>query len=155
VRTLIVSLGNPLCGDDGAGPRVIERLAREPLPAHVELKDMQAPGIDLLLHLDGVDTLIVVDACATADEPGTVIELDKEGLFSLRLEPRSSPHQPSLLETLRLARTLASEPRAIHLIGIAARSFDLGTPLSLAVEAAVEPAARAVLALIADQTGMR
>jgi hydrogenase maturation protease len=137
-----------LRGDDGVGPRVVERLRAEALAADVELRDLHAPGIDLLLYLDGVDTLIVVDACATTDAPGTVCTLDKEALFALPIEPGANAHQPSLLDTLRLARTLASEPRRVFLVGVAARGFELGAAITPEVEAAVEEAVRAVLQVV-------
>jgi len=150
MTTLIASLGNPLMGDDAAGPRVLELLAARDLPPHVILKDLHAPGIDLLFHLDGVHSLILIDACATNDPPGTLHVLDQDHLAQLPLEPRSSPHQPGLLETLRLARILGHAPPHVHLIAIAASRFDFGAPLSPEVEAALIPAVSKALGLVYD-----
>lgn len=148
MKTLVASLGNPMMGDDAVGPRVVELLRQRPLRGDVELRDLQAPGIDLLMYTEGVDSLVLIDACALDLPPGTVVVLDKEQLRALAVEESGSLHQPSLLETLRLARALGREPARVTLVGIAARSFEFGAPLSAEVEGAVGRALDAAVALI-------
>ncbi len=148
MKTLIASFGNPLMGDDAAGPRVLQLLSTYALPPHVVLKDLHAPGVDLLFHLDGVDSLILIDACSTNDPPGTLHVFDRDLLDQFPVEPRSSPHQPGLVETLKLARILGQAPADIHLIAIAASRFDFGASLSSEVESALLPAAETALHLI-------
>jgi hydrogenase maturation protease len=148
MSTLIVCFGNPLMGDDGFGPRVLEMLAGQPLPAQTVLKDLQAPGVDVLLHLEGVDRLILIDALASGGQPGTLRTFDRDTLLEIPVDPRSSPHQPSLLETLHMARALKLLPESIHLVAASARRFEFGAGLSAEIEAALPAAVEAVLGLL-------
>ena len=145
---LVGCFGNALMGDDALGPRVLELVAREELPPQTVLRDLQNPGVDVLLHLDGVGRLILIDALASDDAPGTLRVFPRETLLELPVDPRSSPHQPSLLETLHMARALNLLPEEIHLVAISARQFELGAPLSAEVEAALPEAVGAVLSLL-------
>ncbi len=148
MSTLIACFGNSLMGDDAFGPRVLERLEAAPLPAGTTLKDLQAPGVDVLLHLEGVERLILIDALASDDEPGTLRVFDRETLLEIPVDARSSPHQPSLLETLHMARALNLLPAEIHMVAVAARQFELGAGLSAEIEAALGAAVEAVLGLL-------
>jgi coenzyme F420 hydrogenase subunit delta len=62
----VFGCGNPLFGDDGFGPAVIDRLARHPLPEKVRLIDA---GTGIREHL--LDYLL-----APAERPGTLIIAD-------------------------------------------------------------------------------
>lgn len=148
MSALVACFGNSLMGDDAFGPRVLERLAAMDLPPATTLKDLQAPGVDVLLHLEGVELLILIDALASSDAPGTLRIFDRETLLEIPVDPRSSPHQPSLIETLHMARALALLPERIHLVAAAARSFEFGTGLSPEVEVALPAAVDAVLGLL-------
>ena len=59
---LILGVGNPLLGDDGAGIRAIEMLAERDLPPNVELQEAGTPGWGLPSWLDGRSSVILVDA---------------------------------------------------------------------------------------------
>lgn len=148
MSTLIACFGNPLMGDDAFGPRLLELLSAHPMPPDVILKDLQAPGVDVLLHLDGVDRLVLIDALASDDPPGALRIFDRDTLLEIPVDPRSSPHQPSLLETLHMARALNLLPARIHLVAMAASRFDFGAGLSAEIEAALPAALQAVLALL-------
>lgn len=148
MSTLIACFGNPLMGDDALGPRLLELLAAAQLPAGTTLKDLQAPGVDVLLHLEGVDRLILIDALASDDPPGTLRVFDHETLLDIPVDPRSSPHQPSLLETLHMARALDLLPAKIHLVAVAARQFEFGEGLSADIEASLPAALEAVRGLL-------
>ena len=62
-RTLVIGLGNPLMGDDGAGVAALERLRDEwELPPEVELVDGGTWGMNLLPLVESAPRLILVDA---------------------------------------------------------------------------------------------
>lgn len=147
-RTLIAALGNPLMGDDGAGPAVLEELRRRGAAARARLHDAGAAGVDLLLELDGVETLVLLDAVCSGDPPGTVRVLEGDGIRRYAEERGLGSHQPSLAGTLRLAEQLGLLPRRIAVVGIAARQFGLGAGLSSEVAAAVPAAADAAARLL-------
>lgn len=146
--TLIAALGNPLMGDDGAGAAVLEELRRRGVPAGVRLYDAGAAGIDLLMELEGVNTLILLDALASEDPAGTVRVLEGEEIFHYAEGRGMGSHQPSLAGTLRLAGRLGLMPARVAVVGITARQFALGAGLSQEVADAVTRAADAVQALL-------
>lgn len=148
MSTLIACFGNTLMGDDAVGPAVLELLKIEALPPGTTLRDLQNPGVDVLLHLEGVQHLILIDALASDDAPGTLRIFDRETLLEIPVDPRSSPHQPSLLETLQMARVLQLLPEQIHLIAISAKNFNMGETLSGEVLAALPMAVDAVRRLL-------
>lgn len=148
MSTLVACFGNSMMGDDGFGPRVLEMLRAGALPEGVALRDLEAPGVDVLLHLEGIGKLILIDALASDDAPGTLRVFDRETLLEIPVDTRSSPHQPSLLETLHMARALGMLPERIYLVAVAARQFEFGAGLSAEVEEALEPAVAAVLGLL-------
>ncbi|MCX7603719.1 MAG: hydrogenase maturation protease [Bryobacteraceae bacterium] len=143
-RTLIAALGNPLMGDDGAGAAILEELRRRGAAARARLHDAGAAGGDLLLELEGVETLVLLDAGCSEDMPGTVCVLQDEEILQYAEQRGMGSHQPSLADTLRLAGRLSLKPRRILVVGIAARQFGLGAGLSPEVQAAVAEAADAV-----------
>lgn len=142
-RTLIAALGNPLMGDDGAGFAILEELRRRGAGARARLHDVGAAGIDLLLELEGVETLILLDAIVSDDPPGTVRVLEGEEGLGYAGGRGMGSHQPSLRDTLRLARQLGMMPGRVAVVGIAASQFHPGAGLSPDVARAVAEAASA------------
>lgn len=140
-RALIAALGNPLMGDDGAGPAILSELARRGAEKRARLCDVGAAGADLLIELESEDVLILLDAIAGADAPGKVRVFRGEELFRYAESRGGGSHQPSLADTLRMAERLGMRLKHLALVGIAAQQFELGEGLSPAVAAAVPLAA--------------
>ena len=64
-RILIAAAGNVFMGDDGFGPRVIQKLGAERLPDGVKSVDFGVRGMQLLYELaNGWDAAILVDTVA-------------------------------------------------------------------------------------------
>ena len=70
--------------------------------------------IDILDHLRGADRLIMIDACRSGGQPGTMIRLDG---FDQCIEGGrgQSTHGISLIHALRLAHTLGRLPQQVIL----------------------------------------
>jgi hydrogenase maturation protease len=150
-KTLLVGLGNPLNGDDGFGPRVLERLqtAAQDLPPDVTLVDA---GTDLLNHIEsfaGYDRILLVDAILDPERklgsPGRVAVLSEEAFLSWS-ETSQSAHQVSPLTGIKLFRVLhpAADTR-IHLVGLFVDQIS-HSPLYL-TEERIEEAIAAIHAL--------
>lgn len=80
-RILVAGIGNVFFGDDGFGVEVVRRLAAAPVPRGVEIRDIGIRGVHLAFELlDGVAKLILVDAAARGEAPGTVslVEIDRD-----------------------------------------------------------------------------
>ncbi|MBO8195119.1 hydrogenase maturation protease [Streptomyces oryzae] len=157
-RTLVAGIGNIFLADDGFGVEVVQRLARHPLPAHVQALDVGVRGVHLAYHvLDGCDTLILVDAVHRGGAPGTVrlIEVTEQDRAAPDGVPVLDGHRMSpdavlaLLETLREG-TGGSGPRRVLVVGCEPAELTEGIGLSPPVAAAVDEAVQLVLRLLAD-----
>ena len=137
-HTLVVGCGNPLCGDDGVGPAVVARMLELGLPAGLRCVDCGTAGIDAALAMRGHDEVVVVDACRSGSEPGTLFEVAAEDLA--RLPPKVDIHVFRWDHAVALARSLGDvdEPRKISAYLVEGRSFAVGTPLSPEVDRAVD-----------------
>jgi hydrogenase maturation protease len=150
-RVLVMGVGNPLMGDEGVGPRVVEFLrSRWTFPSNVEVVDAGTMGFTILNMLQDVDFLVVVDAIdGTGHEPGTVLSLSAEDMAPNQV--MHSLHDARLTDVLDAARLMGLEPEvtcvAVQIAGIEHWELEL-TPV---VEAAVEPAANAVVDILATR----
>jgi len=134
----VLGLGNTLLSDEGVGVHALERLrAGYAFPAHVRLLDGGTKDIELVGWLDGVDRLLVIDAVAADEPPGTLIRLAGAEIPShpgLAL----SPHQMGLRDLLAALELLDRTPAEIVLWGIEPASLEAGVGLSPAVAAQID-----------------
>lgn len=156
-RVLVAGLGNIFLGDDGFGVEAVHRLAGHPLPPGVESADIGVRGMHLAYQLlDGYDTVVLLDATARGQVPGTVYLI--EGAEAAEPETgaalidghRMTPDAVlALLDTLS-AGTGGAKPRRIVVVGCEPARVDEGIGLSDAVAASVDEAVAVVLGLLAD-----
>lgn len=144
---LILGIGNPLCGDDGAGPLAVERIGAGPPPG-CRLATAHGDPAAILSHLMGADCAVLLDACRSGAPPGTLLCVDVGA--GGRLPPRAglSSHGLGVPEALALARSLGMLPRRCLVLAVEGIAFAPGDPMSPAVRAALpafaEAACRAV-----------
>lgn len=86
-KTLILGLGNVLMGDEGIGVHVVRALEKRSLPPNVECLDGGTGGFVLLEPLQNAARIILIDAAADGNPPGTVT----------RTTPRFSSDYPPTL----------------------------------------------------------
>ena len=103
-RVCIIGIGNTLMGDDGVGVRVAEELLSRDLGAGVDVVNGSTDGMALASHFMGAETVIVIDAIATDDEPGSVYRFtpDDVGMTSLRPHSSHGISVPSIMMAARL-----------------------------------------------------
>ncbi|MBI5198128.1 MAG: hydrogenase maturation protease [Nitrospirae bacterium] len=120
--TLVLALGHPFAGDDGAGIAVVETLKQGPLPPDVRVVVAQNPA-DLFHLLPGVRKVIVVDAVTGYGQEGEIFLLPPDLFMETRAIPVSS-HGLGVLEALRIAQIVKPEdfPQQVMILGIAIRS---------------------------------
>ncbi len=142
MSALVVGIGNRSRGDDGVGPEVASRVAELGLPG-VEVVVYDEP-LGLVEHLAVHDDVVVVDATAPRDDPGSVHVL-RVGSDPLRREsPAFGSHGLGVAEAVELARALRRLPRRLTLVGVEALSFGVGAPISAQVGDRIDEAVRAV-----------
>lgn len=134
-RPVVIGLGNPLMGDDGAGLAALAALRGEGR-VEAELVDGGTWGMNLLPVLESADHVLLLDAIDQGTRPGTVIELDGPEIPRF-LGVKLSPHQIDLREVLALAELRGTLPRQLAAIGIQPARIELGTSLSAPVAAAI------------------
>jgi hydrogenase maturation protease len=142
MSSAIIALGNPLMGDDGAGPAALECVRRKCLPAGAALVDAGTPGFRLLHILADVDVAVLVDAADFGGTPGEIRSFTPSEVRSLRSVPLSS-HQDDVLQLVALAVRLGQCPRQVAFCAI--------QPARIAPVQALTPAVAAGLPALAEE----
>lgn len=132
---LVIGIGNPLRGDDGVGPTIVEILKARGLPG-ARLMTCHGDGL-LLIETWKNKGVMLIDAATSGAHPGTVYRFDAlrrplPAGFSLY-----STHAFGIAETIELARTLDQLPSHLVIYAIEGRNFAMGAGLSPEVERAV------------------
>lgn len=117
-RARIICIGNPLAEADDAGPAVHARLAREALPAGVELVEGALRGLDLVGLVEGSERVAFVDSVSGWAEPGEVVVLDGADLEAV--EPVRYGHAAGFAYLLRALPHLLGRPVPLRVIGLEA-----------------------------------
>jgi hydrogenase maturation protease len=143
-RCVVVGVGNAYRGDDGVGLAVAERL-REAVAAGVEIVTCEQEASRVIDAIEGRDAAVLVDASSSGAAPGTIHRFDASAEPVPARSFRSSTHAFGVGEAIELARALGKLPATVVVYGIEGARFTAGEGLSPAVDAAVEPAANAVM----------
>ncbi|MDX3311739.1 hydrogenase maturation protease [Streptomyces sp. ME08-AFT2] len=151
-RTLVAGIGNVFLCDDGFGVETARRLAERELPARTEVVDIGVRGVHLAYQLlDGYDTLVLVDATARGEAPGTlyVIEHDVAGVTPSPAAAAMDGHRMTPDTVLALlgalcAGTGTEPPRRVLVVGCEPASVEEGIGLSAPVSDAVPRAVRLI-----------
>jgi hydrogenase maturation protease len=148
--TLILGIGNILMTDEGVGAEVTRRLEAS-LASDNSLCFMDGGTLSFTLAGPIGDNrrLVVVDAAALGDVPGSVRVFEGEAMDrQLRAHARSV-HEVSLADLMDMARLSDTLPSRRALIGIEPKVVDWGEHLTPEVEAAVPVAMRLIRELLA------
>lgn len=143
MSTLVIGVGNPDRGDDGAGIAVLRRLRSRRAPG-ARLRECRGDASDLLAAWKGVERVILLDAALSGAHPGTVHRIEAhleplvEGLRS------ASSHGWGLAQAVEQARAQGRLPRSVVVYAIEGRAFHPGRDLSPSVRLAVERVERRV-----------
>jgi hydrogenase maturation protease len=141
----LIGLGNPLRGDDGIGPRVIEELNRIELPAGVTALDGGTGGLDLLNALEGWARVIIVDAADVGREAGQFVRFAADQVRLAQADDPLSLHQAGLAEVLALAGALERQLPPTVVFGVQPERIGWAQGLSRPVEDALPALLEAIL----------
>jgi hydrogenase maturation protease HycI len=136
-KIVVLGVGNPDKGDDGAGPLCLE-LLKQALPADVEARLLIIDGREVPesqtgpIRRFGPDLTVIVDAAVGGHAPGTVFVVGKDGISDNEV----STHRISLLYLVRyLEESIGSR---VLVVGIEPVTLAEGAPMTPAVARAVE-----------------
>jgi len=136
---LVLGLGNSIMTDDGFGVKVVNTLSsRYHFQGEISLIDGGTLGLDLLPHLEEVESLLIIDALDMRAEPGQLFRIEGEDVpraFSSKL----SVHQMGLQDLLAVAELQGHVPKHLVVWGVQPKSIEMGTELTATVETAIEP----------------
>lgn len=148
-KITLIGIGHPFRGDDALGPLIIEKLSAQ-LPNFVETKTSQGDMAELLNWFDQKDTVMIVDAIQTnQNPPGTCYQFNHSDVTQLSA-CRVSTHAFDLGQTLALADNLGILPVATIIFGIEAQHFGHGQTLSAPVADAVPKLSKLIMQAIKD-----
>ena len=134
--TLVLSLGNPLRGDDGVGSAVLEALSASTcLPENVILLDGYRGGLLNALLCQEYGRVIVVDAALLGELPGSWkrFTLDDARLVQIDLSSCKTLHNASLAEVLALADALGITLPEVVIYGVQPEEIEWSISLSESV----------------------
>ncbi len=131
MKRMVIGVGNPTRGDDGAGLEVARRVVS------VDAHQARSGSYELMDVWEGADEVIVVDAARSGAPPGTIHRFDAHdaplpgGLLA------TSTHSVGVVETIEMARLLGRLPERVVVYGIEVSSLGPEVGLSAKVEQAV------------------
>lgn len=137
-RVVILGLGNVLMGDDGLGPRVIERLEAEyEFGRDVTLMDVGTPGLHLVEYLIDADVLIVIDVAKGDGRPGELHRYRGSQMLPSPPAWRLTAHDPGLKEALWTLQLHGRAPSQVLLLAVIPAKIEIGLGLSPRVQEAI------------------
>jgi hydrogenase maturation protease len=148
-ETVVIGLGNVVLSDDGLGVHAVRRLReRYEISPGVELIEGGTAGLLLLPYVTDARRAILIDAIDGGARPGTLVRLAGEA-WATAFAIRMTPHDVGLADLLGALRLTAAWPEELVLYGAQPAATDVGSELSAAVAAALDPLVDAVAAELA------
>ena len=144
-RVTIAGIGNILMGDDGIGPYVARILEAHYDFEDAQVADLGTPVLDFPDHLDGSETVLIIDAVENRKQPGTITVYTKADMIRNGVPVRTDPHSPALSEMMLRAEFTGIGPKNAVLVGITVKACAYYTPISEEVKEAVPAAIEEVL----------
>jgi hydrogenase 3 maturation protease len=132
MRGLVITVGNEMKGDDGAGPLLARLLSHSPLEAWevIDAGTMPEDYIHRIRRLKP-DLLVLVDAADMGLEPGSVRLLSEEEVAEQFI---LTTHNLPLSFFIHAVREIV---HGIRFIGIQPGNISFGAPMTSAVRSAV------------------
>ncbi len=147
MRTLVVTLGNALMCDDGAGCAVGEILRQR----GIRVEHLGSDPFMLHSVYRGEDVIVIVDAARGGVGPGEVLVLHGDDIFERACAPIADAHHMGVVDALRLMRELSLIEHAdIFMVLLGVERVEEGEGLSMAATRAVERGAAIVQEIIRE-----
>ena len=149
----MAGVGNLFLGDDAFGVEVVQEILRSNAPLDARVMDAGIRGMHLAYELlDGYDALILVDAMAHGEVPGTVSIFERgwrDGEDERSARAAGNAHDLDPESVFALLARLGGRIERTFTVGCEPEQLDEQIGLSPCVAAAVPPAVRAVRDLVA------
>ncbi len=123
-RPVLIGIGNRDRGDDSIGPLVADAVRGRTDRVVTIVREGDLAVLPLLWEDD--DDVLIVDACRSDDEVGSVHRIDPD---ELPIGVELSTHGVSVAEAIQLADRLGRRPARLRMLGVTGRDFGFG-PIS-------------------------
>ena len=142
-RVVVLGVGNELLKDEGIGVYVARELARQTITFPVEI--IEAGTVpDCWQGDEPIRKLVVIDAVYGGGEPGSIYRFTPEDVeFESCL--KTSTHQISLVDSLKLSEVTGNKPEKTVIIGVEPKEVAWGTALSEELRSRIRDVVRIVL----------
>ena len=135
--TVVVGIGNPFRGDDGAGWAVIDALEAKKID--VPLYKQRGDITELLDLFAEYSNVFLVDACT-----GVNLRIDIHEQSIPEDNPQTSTHGMGIAQAIAFAKNLNLLPKKLILYAIAGKNFNIGDPLSPSLDLEINRVAKAI-----------
>ena len=155
-KILVIGLGNPILGDDGAGWVVAHEVETHLGESeYVEVDCLALGGLSLMERMIGHQRVILIDSLNTGQRPpGSVVTFTLEDLVDLTHGHASAAHDASLKTALDVGRNLGvilPADKDVYVVAIEAQHvYDFKEELSPVIAAAMPAAVQQVLTLLKE-----
>jgi hydrogenase maturation protease len=134
-RPLILGVGNLLMGDEGIGVVAVRHLENAGLSSRADLVDGGTGGVHLLGFFRDRSRIILIDATADHQPPGTVSLIQPR--FASDFPPSLTAHDIGLKDLLESAALLGDLPEVdlitISIGGLSAMTMEISRPVAAAL----------------------
>ncbi len=144
-KLLILGIGNLVMGDEGVGVHVVQQLEKEELPDFVTCLDGGTGAFFLLEQMQEADRIVVIDAAAFPDEPGSIRIVQPQ--YSSEYPRTMTAHETGLKDLLDWFNLMGKTPN-VRLIAITIDPGQTGEPLAIGLTPPIEEAKKKALALV-------
>lgn len=127
---ILIGVGNPLRGDDGAGREILRRLKSCLRRDRVAFAECSGDGADLMSTWEGYGRVYFFDAVMNQGKPGRVHRWDANEQAIPSDYFRYSSHAFSLAEAIEMGKVLDRLPGAAIIYGVEGLSFEHGERLT-------------------------
>ncbi len=141
---IIIGIGNPYRGDDGAGWAVIDALASTIPPAIKTIK-LRGDVVELLDAFANYPAVYLIDACYMDALPGFWQRLDAHCTPLPPERAQTSTHGLGISQAIDLAKALDQLPPKLIIYAINGDHYNMSLTLSPPVAQAIGPVAQSVL----------
>lgn len=135
LRPLVLGVGNLLMGDEGVGVVAIRQLEEAGFAAQADLVDGGTGGFHLLGFFRGRSHIILIDAAADGQPPGTVSLLQPQ--FASDYPVSLTAHDIGLKDLIETAAILGDLPRVdlitVSVGELSSLTMDLSEPVTAAL----------------------
>lgn len=134
-ETIVIGIGNPYRGDDGAGLKVARTLKNK-MPPGVRVEESSGEIGELMELWKDCKKALAVDALSSGGPPGKVMRFEAHAGPLPAETFHYSTHGLSLAEAVELARAMNALPPRLVIFAIEGKDFTAGEALSKEVERA-------------------